>query len=105
MKKYYVPSVSDNVVIAMTKKEYSRTGSGKSWKNNPDTVVTEKISGRFYSNYISSTHFFNNYGGHASCRVFYGYTYAGYIPVKVSTVSYDGTKKIIAEFNFTPAGR
>lgn len=100
-----IHNIPNELVITMTKKEYSRTGSGKSWKNSPDTVVTEKIDGRFYNNYISAIAFFNNFGGHSCSRAFYGYTYAGYIPVKISTVSYDGTKKIIAEFSFTPANR
>ena len=95
-----IHNIPNEVVITMTKKEYSRTGSGKSWKKAADVVTTEKIDGRFYNNYICSISFFNNFGGHSSSRAFYGYTYAGYIPVKVSTVSYDGTKKITAEFTF-----
>ena len=102
--KYHTFNFTDNnVVITFKKQTFSRTDSGKSWKKNADTVETETVSNEFYSNYINSVSFFNNFGGFASCRAYYGYTYAGYIPVYVSTVSYDGKTKIKARFSFKPA--
>ena len=80
--------------------KYSRTNSGKSWKYQPDNVTVENVSADYYQNYIQSIPFFANFGGFASCRAYRNYTAAGYIPVKVVTVSYDGKTKVIARFEF-----
>ena len=86
--------------ITITKKTFSLTDSGRYWENIPDTIESEKVSSDFYQNYITSIPFFNNYGGRSSCRAYRNYTAAGYIPTKVVTVSFDGQKKIVAEFSF-----
>ena len=90
----------NNVVITITKKTFSRTDSGRYWKNTPDTIESEKVSSDFYQNYITSIPFFANFGGRSSCRAYRNYTAAGYIPTKVVTLSYDGRKKIVTDFIF-----
>ena len=101
MSAYSKFNFSDNnFVITFTKKSYSLTGSGHYWKNVPDSIESETVTPEFYRNYIQSIPFFANFGGRASCRAYRNYTAAGYIPVKVVTVSYDGCKKIVAEFSF-----
>ena len=80
----------------ITKKEatYTRTASGKGWKSKPDSIETKIVDGRHYSNYIQSIPFFNNWGDGASCRAEHEYTFAGYLPVHVVTVSpYQEIKK------------
>lgn len=100
--KYSNIVINDNgIVITFRKEEYSLTESGRNWKKNADNVSTENINADFYNNYVSSIPFFNNFGGKASCRAYFGYTYAGYIPVIVNTISYDGKKKIRAVFTFS----
>lgn len=74
---------------------YTRTASGKGWKRTPDTVTRETVTVDFYNNFIKSVDFFNAWGDGASCRAERGYTFAGYIPVKVVTVSpYQETKQV-----------
>ena len=92
---------NNDYVIEFTKKEFSRTDSGKSWKKNPDTVSYEFVTPEFYTNYIQAVPFFNNFGGRACCRAYCDYTTAGYIPTDVTTISPDGSKKITARFVFT----
>ena len=91
----------NSFVITFTKKTFSRTASGRYWKAAPDTIESEIFTAENYTNYISSIPFFNNFGGRASCRAYKGYTFAGYIPVKVTTISPDGLKKIEGFFTFT----
>lgn len=95
-------SFTDNsFVITFTKKVFSRTLSGKSWKKNPDTVEFDYFTAKQYQNYVQSIPFFNNFGGSASCRGYWSYTYAGYIPTMITTISPDGKMKITAYFTFT----
>lgn len=102
MNNYHNFKFTDNsFVITFTKKTFSRTGSGRYWKAAADSIESETVTPEFYQNYISSIPFFNNFGGRASCRAYKGYTFAGYLPVKVTTVSPDGLKKIEGYFSFT----
>lgn len=88
------------VTIEKTTKTFSRTESGKSWKAKPDTIEKETVSAQFYTNYVDSVSFFNNYGYGASCRAYKGYCKAGFIPVKVTTVSPFRETKIVTTFDF-----
>ena len=88
------------VIITLTKKEYSRTASGKSWKTKPDAENVENVAAAFYTNYIKSVPFFNNFGGGAYCRAQYNYTPAGYLPTTITTVSPEQNRKIVAVFTF-----
>ena len=93
-------NIGNGYIITMKKEVFHRTASGKSWKSKPDYTSRETVEPKFYNNYIDSCRFFNNFPGAAYCRKSYGYTYAGYIPVSVVTVSPDGETKIIARFGF-----
>ena len=102
MNKYYGFFENDlnMVTISMKKETYLKTTSGKSWKSKPETVENETISADFYKNYVDSVPFFNNFGYGASCRAYKGYCMAGYIPVKVVTISPQQEKKIVTTFYF-----
>ena len=91
-------------VILRTIKTYSRTASGKSWKTKPDEIEQDVQSAEYYTNYIQSIPFFNNWGNGAYCRGHYNYTQAGYLPTEVVTVSpYQQTKKVATfEFLYKP---
>lgn len=93
-------SIGNDFIITMTKEIYFRTGSGKNWKTKPSTVEKETVSNKVYNNYVNSIPFFNNFGHGAYCRAHYGYTYAGYIPVSIVTVSPGQTEKHIVKFSF-----
>ena len=99
--KYEKFTFSDrDYTITKTVTKYKRTASGKSWKSKPECVKDEIIDAEHYENYIRSIPFFNNYGNGAYCRAEYEYTYAGYLPTKVTTVSPFQEIKLIAEFKF-----
>lgn len=99
MNKYYYGNLN-SVNIEMKKETFIKTTSGRSWKSKPETTETETITADFYKNYIESVPFFNNFGYGASCRAYKGYCVAGYIPLKVVTVSPNQEKKIVATFYF-----
>lgn len=79
---------------------YSRTASGKGFKSKPDTVTRETVNAEFYSRFVQSVDFFNAWGDGAYCRAEYGYTVAGYVPVKVVTVSPFRATKQVDTFTF-----
>ena len=86
--------------IFMTEKRYSRTTSGRSWKKYPDSTEKKIVSNQFYSNYVSSVPFFNNFGDGAYCRCKKEYQCAGYLPTFINTVSPGRTEKIETTFYF-----
>ena len=88
----------DGYTVTQILETYHRTSSGKVWKSKPETVKTEVIDSRQYNNYIQSIDFFRNFPNGASCRAEHGYTYAGYIPIRVTTVSPYQETKIVARF-------
>lgn len=90
-------------VATVTKEYYTRTASGRTWKSRPDKVEIENISGQWYENYVRSVTWFNTKtfpGDKTSCRAQWAYTWAGYIPVVISSVSPSGGQKIVARFEF-----
>lgn len=87
------------MTITKTVETYHLTASGKSWKKNPDNVNTETVNEQHYRNYVDSVSFFNGFGG-GTCRAERGYTYAGYIPVRITTISPDRQTKLVARFKF-----
>ena len=52
---------NDNYLIFRTIETFSRTTSGKSWKNKPDKVENEIIKPEHYTNYVTTIPFFNNW--------------------------------------------
>lgn len=98
---YYIGyhSIDDNAIIEKTKKVFSRTESGKNWKTKPDTTETEKITAREYFNLVNSVSFMNGFlGGYA--RAEKGYTYYGYIPVKITLINPGRTEKHVETYKF-----
>ena len=91
----------DSFVITKVTNTYKRTESNRSWKVNPETTETEMVTAEYYTNYITACPFFNNFGDGATCRAFCSYTQAGYLPVRVVTVSPYREKKIVTTFSFT----
>ena len=90
----------DSYIITKTVSKYKRTASGKCWKSKPEYVEEEIVSAEHYTNYIQSIPFFNDYGNGAYCRAEHNYTYAGYIPTKITSVSPFQEVKLVAEFKF-----
>jgi hypothetical protein len=88
-------------LITYTTETYGRTKSGKGWKSKPDEVKTEVVNAQFYTNYVQSIPFFNNFGFGAYCRATRNYTVAGYLPVVITTVSPGREVKRVTKFTFT----
>jgi hypothetical protein len=88
----------ENYTITLTTIKYDRTASGKSWKSKPTLEENEIIKFKNYFNYLSSVQFFKDLGGYE--RVDKNYTIAGYIPVQITSISFDKTEKIIYKFKF-----
>lgn len=80
------------IKITQTRCIFARTASGKSWSKRPETTTTEEITARMYMNVCDPKYRWNG------DRVERGYTYAGYLPIKVSNVSPDGNKKCVWSF-------
>lgn len=82
--------------IVMKEQKFTRTPSGKSWKSKPDSEETKKIPADWYHNYFDAVPFFRNCGGSESVQM--GYTYAGYLPVQLTSISPERDKKIVRRF-------
>ena len=80
--------------IKMVEKRYYKAGT--QWKLSESKE--ENISKENYLNIINSCKFFRNLGGHE--RLTKSYTYAGYIPVELNSISPDKKEKIIRSFTF-----
>lgn len=90
---------NNNVTIHHTKEIYHKSASGRSWKRKPDETTRETITAQNYTNYVTSIPFFNGFFG-GTCRAEMGYTPAGYIPVKITTISPDRAEKHYDYFTF-----
>ena len=61
--------------------------------------ATEKdINKEYYLNIINSVKFFRNLGGIE--RLTKGYTYVGYVPVELNSISPDKMEKVVRSFSF-----
>ena len=80
--------------IKMVEKKYYK--AGKSWKLSESKE--ENITKEYYLNIINSVKFFRSLGGFE--RLTSGYTYSGYIPVQLNSISPDKQEKIIRSFEF-----
>lgn len=92
-KEYSNFGFSGNYVILMEKKTFTRTASGKGWKSKPDEVKRSVFTPTQYNNFLSFVPIWND-------RVEKSYTCAGYLPVKVTSTSPDGSTKSVAWFEF-----
>lgn len=80
------------IAITQTRKLFYKTASGKSWKSKPETIATEQISAKQYICAVE-----NRLHGDRYER---GYTYAGYIPLKITSFRPDGNAKMVYEYSF-----
>lgn len=87
-----------NARIEHTKKIYDTTASGN-FRKKPYETTTEIVDREFYINFVRSVSFFNGFFG-GTCKAFWNYTSAGYIPVKITTINPGRTEKYIDEFRF-----
>ena len=80
--------------IKMVEKRYYKDGN--KWK----LIESEEknITKEYYLNIINSVKFFRGLGGYE--RLTSNYTYAGYIPVQLNSISPDKQEKIIRSFEF-----
>lgn len=100
-KNYYGVYENDSMAyesytITMIEKRYEKTTSGKSWRKNAIEEIEKEIKFDEYFNYLSSVEFFKNLGGYE--RIEKGYTIAGYIPTKLTSISPNKDIKIIRQF-------
>ena len=86
------------LVIEHTKKIYDTTNSGN-FRKRPHEQYTERVTGAFYENFVKSCSFFNGFMG-GTCKAYWGYTAAGYIPTRITTINPDRTEKYIDTFTF-----
>lgn len=91
-------SGGNNCRIEHTKKLYNTTPGGR-FRNKPYKTITEFVDRDFYLNFVRSVSFFNNWDG-GTCRAYWAYTAAGYIPAKIVTVSPDRSVKHVDTFTF-----
>ena len=81
--------------IKMVEKRYYKAGT--QWKLSESEE--KNITKEYYLNIINSVKFFRSLGGFE--RLTNGYTYAGYIPVQLNSISPDKQEKIIRSFEFS----
>ena len=91
---------SKDFLILCNEKRYSRTASGKNWKQNFDTEKRIVYRAEQYENCVTAVQWFRNMFGSPHERVEWGYTSAGYIPVKITSISPDSTEKVVRFFEF-----
>ena len=84
----------EQIVGEETKIRYEK--DGRYWRETG--TGTEKITGEYYCNALDAVPFFRNLGGSETVKM--GYTFRGYIPVKISSISPDGTQKIVRRYEF-----
>ena len=84
----------DRFTITHTRTTYEK--NGKSWRRTA-AEEPQEVSPKYYENFVTSIPFFNSLG---RCRAEFNYTAAGYIPIKITSINPDGTKKHIDEFYF-----
>lgn len=84
----------DEKICTEKKTEYVKVGSR--WKKENET--TESFSRRYYMNCVDAVPFFRRLGGIE--HVSKSYTPYGLIPVSISSISPDGTEKVVREFVF-----
>ena len=80
--------------IKMVEKRYYKAGS--KWVLS--STEESNISKENYLNIVNSCKFFRGLGGFE--RLTNGYTYAGFIPVQLNSISPDKQEKIIRSFEF-----
>lgn len=67
---------------------YLRNGNG--WNKTPNGIKYFDITKEEYDRFVESIPFFRSFGSYGNgsyCRKYCGYTYIGYLPIKVITVA------------------
>lgn len=97
MKKSYLSgcAVTDQIAVERVT-HYHKTDSGKSWKKIDQ--IEQTITAEQYCNVVDAVPFFKGLGGKEI--VSNGYTYYGYIPVKITSISPSRDEKNVYEFRF-----
>ena len=90
---YSFCSKMDETVGKVTTTRYVKHGSR--WKEESTDV--EDITGRYYCNCVDAVPFFRNIGGYE--RVEMRYTFMGYIPVEITSISPDKNNKTVRKFD------
>ena len=90
-------TIGEGYKITQIIEHYGRTASGNSWQAKPYQVDEKQITAREYNNYVDSCSWFNSFPG-GSCRAYSGYTYAGYLPIRIVTVAPGRKTKLVARF-------
>ena len=82
--------------IIMIEETYNKTASGKSWSKKGVTITEGEITSKQYANILNATSFFRSLG--SSERIEKGYTIAGFIPTRLSSINPSKDIKIIRRF-------
>ncbi len=98
--RYQNFSFCGSYMVLRTTETFQRTESGKNWRRAPFKVENEVFTPEKYENFVKSIPFFNDWGGCASSRAYWNNTRAGYVPTRITTVSFDGREKQIDYFQF-----
>lgn len=96
-KKSYLSGCNpSDVVCKKTAERFVKTENGKSWRKTE--VETEMVTAEHYCNIVDAVPFFRNLGGKEI--VSKGYTYYGYIPVQITSISPSRDAKVVYHFSF-----
>lgn len=90
--------LNNNLIIEHTKKCYHSTPGGY-FQKKAFSEYTEIVSGEFYENFVKSVTFFNGFLG-GTCKAYWNYTSAGYIPTHITTIAPGRAEKQIDTFTF-----
>ena len=80
--------------IKMVEKKYYKVGSQWKLLETEESNITKEI----YLNIVNSCKFFRGLGGYE--RLTKSYTYAGYIPTSLNSISPDRQEKVVRSFTF-----
>lgn len=94
MKKEYDYNF-EGYEVREVKEEYSKKGTKWVLKNTEEKTINSNN----YNNVFNSITFFKNLGG--SERVYKNYTYVGYIPTKLISISPNKQTKTIRVYEFS----
>lgn len=86
----------ESPIGTMIKTKYTRTSPSGEWKECEKSE--EPFSARNYVNCVDGIPFFRNLGGyeHVDC----GYTYTGYLPLEIVSISPDKLTRTVRKFRF-----